>query len=40
MIEQTLNIGWRLLSTLPKEELTRVSLEEIEQYYRGEDADH
>lgn len=32
-IEQTLNIGWRLLSMLPKEELTRVSLDEIQQYY-------
>ena len=39
-IEQTLNIGWRLLSMLPKEELTRVSLEEIERYYKGEDASH
>jgi V/A-type H+/Na+-transporting ATPase subunit B len=34
-IEQTMNIGWRLLSMLPKEELTRVSLEEIEQYYEA-----
>jgi V/A-type H+-transporting ATPase subunit B len=33
-IEQTLEIGWRLLSVLPKEELTRVSPEEIRQYYR------
>ncbi len=33
MIERTLDIGWRLLSMLPKEELTRVSLEEIKQYY-------
>lgn len=32
-IQQTLDIGWRLLSMLPKEELTRVSLEEIERYY-------
>jgi V/A-type H+-transporting ATPase subunit B len=39
-IEQTLNIGWRLLSMLPKEELTRLSLDEIKQYYKGEDADH
>ena len=39
-IEQTLNIGWRLLSMLPKEELTRVSLDEIKQYYKGEDAEH
>ena len=32
-IEETLNIGWRLLSTLPKEELTRVSEGEIARYY-------
>jgi len=32
-IERTLSIGWKLLSMLPKEELTRVSLEEIQQYY-------
>jgi V/A-type H+-transporting ATPase subunit B len=34
-IEQTLDIGWELLALLPKEELTRVSLEEIKQYYKG-----
>lgn len=39
-IEQTLEIGWRLLSMLPKKELTRVTLDEIAQYYKGEDADH
>ncbi len=39
-IEQTLSIGWRLLSMLPKEELTRVSLDEIKQFYKGEDANH
>lgn len=39
-IEQTLNIGWRLLSMLPKEELTRVSLDELKQHYQGEDAKH
>jgi V/A-type H+-transporting ATPase subunit B len=33
MIERTLNIGWRLLSMLPKEELTRVSQDEIQQFY-------
>ena len=33
-IEETLNIGWRTLSALPCEELTRVRREEIEQYYR------
>ena len=32
-IEETLNIGWRLLSLLPKEELTRVREAEIEKYY-------
>ncbi|MGE5250760.1 MAG: V-type ATP synthase subunit B [Bacteroidota bacterium] len=37
-IEQTLDIGWRLLSMLPKEELTRLSLDEIQKYYKGEDA--
>jgi V/A-type H+-transporting ATPase subunit B len=39
-IEQTLDIGWRLLSMLPKDELTRVSLDEIRQFYKGEDANH
>jgi V/A-type H+-transporting ATPase subunit B len=33
-IEQTLNIGWRLLSIMPTEELTRVSDEELETYYQ------
>jgi V/A-type H+-transporting ATPase subunit B len=33
-IEQTLEIGWKLLSMVPKDELTRLSLEEIQQYYR------
>ena len=33
-IEQTLGVGWRLLTKLPEEELTRVSLEEIEQYIK------
>jgi len=32
-IEATLAVGWELLSMLPKEELTRVSPKEIEQYY-------
>lgn len=35
-IEQTLEIGWRLLSMLPREELTRVTLDEIKTYYKGE----
>ncbi len=37
-IERTLEIGWKLLSMLPKSELTRVTLEEIAQYYKGDDA--
>ncbi|MCD6291464.1 MAG: V-type ATP synthase subunit B, partial [Anaerolineae bacterium] len=32
-MEETLDIGWRLLSILPKEELTRVTTDEIQQYY-------
>jgi len=34
IIEQTLSVGWRLLSKLPQEELTRLSPEEVRQYYR------
>ena len=37
-IERTLEIGWKLLSMLPKQELTRVTLDEIAQYYKGDDA--
>lgn len=37
-IERTLEIGWKLLSMLPKSELTRVTLEEIEKYYKGDNA--
>ena len=36
-IEQTLDIGWQLLSMLPKEELTRVSLDEIAKFHKGQD---
>ena len=32
-IEETLNTGWRVLSNLPREELTRVREDEIERYY-------
>ncbi len=39
-IEQTLEIGWELLSMLPQEELTRVSLDEIHKYYKGKHATH
>ena len=37
-IERTLEIGWKLLSMLPKQELTRVTLDEIAQFYKGDDA--
>ncbi len=33
-IDQTLDIGWELVSMLPKEELTRVSVDEINKYYK------
>jgi V/A-type H+/Na+-transporting ATPase subunit B len=33
-MEQTLELGWQVLSVLPKSELTRVRDEEIEAYYR------
>lgn len=32
-IEQSLELGWRLLSTLPKNELDRVSNETLDKYY-------
>ncbi len=32
-IEETLNIGWKLLSILPKSELKRISLEFIDKYF-------
>ncbi|MFC6990393.1 ATP synthase subunit B [Haladaptatus sp. GCM10025707] len=37
-IEETLNIGWNLLSMLPKEELNRIDEELIEKYYEEADA--
>lgn len=33
-IGSTLDIGWRLLSMLPQEELTRVSQSEMDEYYK------
>lgn len=36
-IEDTLDIGWDLLSTLPKSELNRIDEELIEDYYEDED---
>ena len=35
-IEQTLNLGWELLSTLPREELDRVDDELLDRYYKPE----
>jgi V/A-type H+-transporting ATPase subunit B len=34
-IEQTMDVGWKLISLLPKDELTRVTPAEIERYYKG-----
>jgi V/A-type H+-transporting ATPase subunit B len=34
-IDQTMDIGWKLISMMPKEELTRVTLDEIQRYYKG-----
>ena len=38
-LEDTLDIGWDLLSMLPKEELNRVDEEFIEKYYREDDSE-
>ena len=38
-IERTLEIGWRLLSTLPKSELKRVHDEYVEEYYQEGEAE-
>lgn len=37
-IEETLDLGWALLSTLPKSELDRVDEEHLAQYYNAEKA--
>jgi V/A-type H+-transporting ATPase subunit B len=39
-IEQTLRTGWQLLSILPQEELTRVSPDELKQYYEDNRVAH
>ncbi|MHB9286904.1 ATP synthase subunit B [Halobacteriales archaeon Cl-PHB] len=36
-IEETLSIGWDLLSMLPREELNRVDEEYIDEYYAGDE---
>lgn len=38
-IEETLDLGWKLLATLPKEELSRIKEEYIEKYFPGEELD-
>jgi V/A-type H+-transporting ATPase subunit B len=38
-IDDTLDIGWDLLSMLPPEELNRVDEDYIEEFYAGEDED-
>ena len=35
-IEQTLDIGWRMLSILPQDELYRIAKEDIQRYYMPE----
>ena len=37
-IEETLDLGWALLSTLPKEELDRVDEEVLNEFYKPEEA--
>jgi len=32
-LEKTLDVGWRVISILPQEELTRVTEEEIKEHY-------
>ena len=36
-MEQTLDLGWRLLSTLPREELDRIDDELLDKYYRPDE---
>ena len=35
-IEETLNLGWELLTMLPKSELDRVDVKILDKYYKGE----
>ena len=37
-IEQTLDLGWALLSLLPREELDRVASNTLEQFYKPDEA--
>ena len=38
-IDETLDLGWKLLSTLPREELDRVDDKMLEKYYRPQESD-
>jgi V/A-type H+-transporting ATPase subunit B len=38
-VEETLDIGWELLSMFPKAELNRIDEDLIEEYYREGDAE-
>ena len=38
-IQQTLDIGWKLLGLLPKEELDRIDTKILNQYYQPTDID-
>ena len=38
-IEETLDIGWKLLKILPRSELKRIRSEYIEKYMTAEDGD-
>jgi V/A-type H+-transporting ATPase subunit B len=40
VMEQTLDLGWRLLAMLPQGELTRLSPDELKQYYKESRAAH
>jgi V/A-type H+-transporting ATPase subunit B len=34
-IEETLDLGWQALRSLPPDELNRITEEEIEEFYHG-----
>ena len=38
-IEETLDLGWKLLSILPESELKRINTQYIEKYYPEKKAD-
>ena len=37
-LEETLSLLWKVVSNLPRSELTKVKDRYVEQYYRGSDA--